>query len=94
MSGTAYGAVVRHVSPEAEAGGPLALVRDGDPIRLDVPARRIDILVDDAELASRREAWRAPPLPPRGYARLFATTVQQAERGCDFDFLSALDGDD
>ena len=93
MSGTAYGAVVLHVSPEAAAGGPIALVRNGDRIRLDVPARRIDILVDDAELAARREGWRPPRLPSRGYARLYATSVQQAERGCDFDFLSAIEGD-
>ena len=90
MSGTAYGAVVLHISPEAAAGGPLALVRDGDRIRLDVDARRLDLLVDEAELARRRAAWRPPALPARGYARLYARCVLQAELGCDFDFLSAV----
>ncbi|SHJ25069.1 dihydroxy-acid dehydratase [Wenxinia saemankumensis] len=89
MSGTAYGAVVLHVSPEAAVGGPLALVRDGDRIRLDVAAGTLDLLVDDAELERRRAGWRAPPVPRRGYARLYATTVQQADLGCDFDFLAA-----
>jgi dihydroxy-acid dehydratase len=88
MSGTAFGTIVLHVAPEAAAGGPLGLVRDGDEIRLDVPARRLDLLVDEAEL-SRRAATRAParPVPVRGYARLFHETVLQADRGCDFDFL-------
>ncbi len=89
MSGTAYGAVVLHVSPEAAAGGPLALVRDGDRIRLDVPGRRIDLLVDEEVLWARRGNWSAPALPTRGYARLYATSVEQAELGCDFDFLTA-----
>jgi dihydroxy-acid dehydratase len=91
MSGTAYGAVVLHVSPEAAAGGPIALVRDGDRIRLDVEARRIDLLVDEAELDARRSAWTPPETPKRGYARLYATSVQQADLGCDFDFLSGKD---
>jgi dihydroxy-acid dehydratase len=88
MSGTAGGTVVLHVAPEAAAGGPLALVRDGDEIRLDAEARRLDLLVDDAELARRRAAWRPPAPPPaRGYRRLFAERVLQAPEGCDFDFL-------
>jgi dihydroxy-acid dehydratase len=88
MSGTAFGTVVLHVSPEAAAGGPLALVRSGDRIRLSVRERRIDLLVDDAELARRRNAWRRPVAPPaRGYARLYIDHVLQAEQGCDFDFL-------
>ena len=89
MSGTAYGTVILHVSPEAAAGGPLALVEDGDHIRLDTAGRRLDLLVDDAELARRRARFRPPPLPSRGYARLHAEHVLQANRGCDFDFLAA-----
>ncbi|PZX17203.1 dihydroxy-acid dehydratase [Palleronia aestuarii] len=87
MSGTAYGAVILHVSPESAIGGPLALVRDGDRIRLDVEEGRIDLLVGEKELDARRAAWRAPDRPVRGYARLFHDHVTGAERGCDFDFL-------
>jgi len=92
MSGTAFGAIVLHVTPESAAGGPLALVRDGDRIRLDVPARRLDLKVSPAELARRRKAWRAPrprAEDRRGYRKLFMETVTQADRGCDFDFLAA-----
>ena len=89
MSGTAYGTVVLHVSPEAAAGGPLALVRNGDRIRLSVRERRLDLVVEAAELERRRAAWQAPPPPPRGYARLYAEHVCQAEEGCDFNFLCA-----
>jgi dihydroxy-acid dehydratase len=94
MSGTAYGTVVLHVSPEAAAGGPLALVQDGDVIELDVEARRLHLDVNDAELARRRAAWRAPasPVPPGGYASLYIEHVQQADRGCDFDFLVGCRG--
>jgi len=94
MSGTAYGTVVLPVSPEAAAGGPLALVRDGDMIELDVDARRLHLDVTDAELAKRREAWKAPapPVPPGGYASLFIEHVQQADQGCDFDFLVGCRG--
>jgi dihydroxy-acid dehydratase len=88
MSGTAYGTIVLHVSPEAAAGGPLALVKNGDRIRLSVKARRIELQVPDAELAQRRAAWKPPvALPARGYARLYMEHVLQAEHGCDFDFL-------
>jgi len=88
MSGTAGGTVVLHVAPEAAVGGPLALVRDGDEIRLDAEARRLDLGVSDGELARRRAAWRPPTLPAaRGYRRLFAERVLQAPEGCDFDFL-------
>jgi len=87
MSGTAYGTVVLHVSPEAAAGGPLALVRSGDRIRLSVRQRRIDLEVGTAELAQRQSQWQPPPLPRRGYQRLYAEHVLQAEQGCDFDFL-------
>jgi dihydroxy-acid dehydratase len=93
MSGTAGGTVVLHVAPEAAVGGPLALVRDGDEIVLDAEARRLDLLVDETELARRRAAWRPPAAPPpRGYRRLFAERVQQASHGCDFDFLRAATG--
>jgi dihydroxy-acid dehydratase len=87
MSGTAYGAVVLHVTPDAASGGPLALVRNGDRIRLSVAEKRIDLLVDGAELARRRAA--APIVPPprrRGYDRLYHEHVLLADEGCDFDF--------
>ncbi len=88
MSGTAFGTVVLHVSPEAAIGGPLALVRNGDRIRLSVKERRIDLQVGAEELARRRASWRAPTeRPARGYARLYIDHVLQAEQGCDFDFL-------
>jgi dihydroxy-acid dehydratase len=88
MSGTAFGTVVLHISPEAATGGPLALVKDGDKIRLDSGARRLDLKVDDAELARRRAQWKPPAKPKRGYTRLYVDRVTQAEKGCDFDFLS------
>jgi dihydroxy-acid dehydratase len=87
MSGTAYGTVVLHVSPEAAIGGPLALVQTGDRIRLSVRERKLDLEVDAAVLARRRARWQPLPLPPRGYQRLYAERVLQAEEGCDFDFL-------
>jgi dihydroxy-acid dehydratase len=87
MSGTAFGTVVLHIAPEASAGGPLALVRDGDIISLDAAKRRLDLEVDDAELAKRRTDWKPPQKPARGYARLYAEHVTQADKGCDFDFL-------
>jgi dihydroxy-acid dehydratase len=88
MSGTAYGTIVLHVSPESAAGGPLALVRNGDRIRLSVRERKIDLQVSEAELAKRKAAWRRPaPVPNRGYGKLYMEHVLQAEHGCDFDFL-------
>jgi len=88
MSGTAYGTIVLHISPEAAVGGPLALVRNGDRIKLSVSQRRLDLLVDDAELGRRRAAWKPPVTPPRrGYGKLYMDHVLQAEHGCDFDFL-------
>jgi dihydroxy-acid dehydratase len=91
MSGTAFGSIVLHISPESAVGGPLALVRNGDRIRLDVPARRLELLVDEAELQARRKQWQPPHHDEehRGYRKLFLDTVQQAHQGCDFDFLAA-----
>ncbi len=88
MSGTSYGTVVLHVAPESAAGGPLALVRDGDEIALDVARRTLTLRVDDGELARRKAAWSPrPPHFTRGYGRLFLDHVLQADEGCDFDFL-------
>jgi dihydroxy-acid dehydratase len=88
MSGTAYGTIVLHVSPEAATGGPLALVRNGDRIKLSVKERRIDLAVAEPELARRKSAWKPPAeAPTRGYAKLYMDHVLQAEHGCDFDFL-------
>jgi dihydroxy-acid dehydratase len=92
MNGTAYGTVVLHVSPEASLGGPLALARDGDMIELDVAARRLHLEIDDAEMERRRSLWRPPPLPARGYVRLYVEHVQQAHRGADLDFLVGHSG--
>jgi dihydroxy-acid dehydratase len=93
MSGTAYGTVVLHTSPEAAAGGPLALVQNGDLIELDVPKRRLDLIVSEAELDRRRAAWQPPaPAFERGYAKLYTEHVLGAERGADFDFLVGKSG--
>ncbi len=89
MSGTSYGTCVLHVTPESFVGGPLALVRDGDPIRLDVAERRLDLVLDEAELARRRAAWQKPePRYGRGYGAMFQDHIEQADSGCDFDFLA------
>jgi dihydroxy-acid dehydratase len=88
MSGTSYGACVLHVTPESHVGGPLALVRDGDRISLDVEGRRLDLLISDEEMAKRKAAWKAPaPKFTRGYGVLYLKHIQQADKGCDFDFL-------
>jgi dihydroxy-acid dehydratase len=88
MSGTSYGGCLLHCAPEAAVGGPLALLRSGDRITVDVPARRIHLEVSDAELAARRAAWQPPPRRyERGYGWLFGQHVLQADQGCDFDFL-------
>ncbi|MEW6129941.1 MAG: L-arabinonate dehydratase [Acidobacteriota bacterium] len=88
MSGTSYGACVLHVSPESYIGGPLALVRDGDVIEMDVPGRRLHLQVSEAELEKRRSEWRPPQLRyARGFSALYTTHVTQAHQGCDFDFL-------
>ena len=94
MSGTAFGTIVLHITPESAVGGPLALIQNGDMIKLDTLGRRIDLLVDEAEMA-RRQAALPVPTPPewtrRGYARLFYKSILQADEGCDFDFLVGSD---
>ena len=93
MSGTSYGACILHVSPEAFIGGPLALVKNGDLITVDVPARRLHLEVSDAELAQRRAHWQAPaPRYERGYGWMFSRHILQADQGCDFDFLETAFG--
>jgi len=93
MSGTAYGTVVLHTSPAAAVGGPLALVKDGDMIELDVEKRRLHLDVSDAELAQRRQAWKPTPASyDRGYARLYVEHVMQAHQGADLDFLVGKSG--
>jgi L-arabonate dehydrase len=94
MSGTAYGTVVLHTSPEASVGGPLALVQTGDMIELDVAGRRLHLEVSDEELARRRAAWAPLPRPKRGYAKLYVEHVQQAHLGADLDFLVGRSGAD
>ena len=94
MSGTSYGACVLHVSPEAALGGPLGLVKDGDEIELDVEKRRLDLLVSQSELDTRRRRWEPPESKPsRGYAKLYTDHVTQAHEGCDFDFLQGTPGE-
>jgi L-arabonate dehydrase len=92
MSGTAYGTVVLHASPEAAAGGPLALVHSGDMVTLDVPRRLLRLEVDDEILAARRAKWAPPPLPDRGWLRLYIEHVMQADKGADLDFLVGRSG--
>jgi len=87
MSGTAFGTIVLHIAPEAAAGGPLALVETGDRVRLSVRDRRLDLLVEDAELARRRAAWAPPPVPRRGWDKLMREQVLQAPEGADLGFL-------
>ena len=92
MSGTAYGTVVLHASPEAAAGGPLALVRSGDMVVLDVAKRIVQLDVDESTLAARRAQWTPPPLPERGWLRLYTKHVMQADKGADLDFLVGRSG--
>lgn len=89
MSGTSYGACVLHIAPESYVGGPLALVRTGDLITLDVGARSLHLHVDDEELTRRRADWSPPPARyPRGYGALYEDQITQADTGCDFAFLA------
>ena len=92
MSGTSYGTVVLHVAPESAVGGPLALLRTGDTVVLDVAARRIDVDLPDEELARRRRDWSPPTFPPGGWVELYRGHVQQADRGADLDFLTGRRG--
>jgi dihydroxy-acid dehydratase len=93
MSGTSYGACILHVAPEAWVGGPLAAVRTGDRLTVDVPKRSIHLHLSDAEIAERVKAFKPPPRNyPRGYYQLFAKHVRQANEGCDFDFLEGAEG--
>ena len=88
MSGTSYGTCVLHVAPESFIGGPLALVRNGDRIELDVEKRELNLKVDEAELSRRRSQWKPPPPRfARGYGAIFSRHIRQADEGCDFDFL-------
>jgi dihydroxy-acid dehydratase len=92
MSGTAYGTCVLHISPESHVGGPLALVRNGDLISLDVAGRKLELLVPEPELAARRAAWKKPEARyRRGYLALYSDRVTQAHEGCDFDFLGGTE---
>ena len=91
MSGTSYGTVVLHVSPESAVGGPLAIVKNGDLIELNVPERRLELLVSDREIKSRLEAWRPSEAHfKRGYGRMYLEHVLQAHEGCDFDYLRSV----
>jgi L-arabonate dehydrase len=92
MSGTAFGTVVLHVAPEAAAGGPLALVQDGDMIELDVAERRLHLQVSDEELALRRAQWTPEPAPASGYVHMYHRHVLQADQGVDLDFLVGCRG--
>ena len=93
ISGTSFGTIVVHISPESAVGGPLAVVRDGDEIELDIPARRLELRVAEAEVKKRLAAWKAPPPHyQRGYGKLFLDHILQAHEGCDFDFLRGRDG--
>jgi len=88
MSGTSYGACVLHIAPESHVGGPLALLRTGDMVTLDIPNRKLEMEVSEEELAERRAAWQ-PPAPhyERGYGQMYTAHIEQADKGCDFDFL-------
>jgi len=92
MSGTSYGTCVLHVAPESFVGGPLALVKTGDLIELDVQRRELNLKVEPAELARRKSAWRTPERKfPRGYGAIFSRHIRQADEGCDFDFLEGIE---
>jgi L-arabonate dehydrase len=92
MNGTAYGTVVLHTSPEAAAGGPLALVHTGDIIEMNVAERKLHLEVSDEEMARRKAEWKPPELPKRGYIRIYVEHVQQAHLGADLDFLVGSSG--
>ena len=92
MSGTSYGTCVLHVSPESWVGGPLALVKTGDIVELDVPGRKLNLKISDEEMAKRKAAWKPGERKyPRGYGKIFSQHVSQADKSCDFDFLEGTD---
>ena len=92
MSGTNYGTCVLHVSPESFVGGPLAWLKEGDIVELDVEQRKLNMLVPDEELSRRRQAWRPQKgIYPRGYGKLYMQHIKQADKGCDFDFLEGTE---
>jgi dihydroxy-acid dehydratase len=95
ISGTSFGTIVVHVSPESAVGGLLAIVQNGDEIELDVPARRLELLVPETEIKSRLAQWK-PPAPhyQRGYGKMYLDHILQAHEGCDFDFLRGRESDD
>ena len=88
MSGTSFGACILHIAPEAYLGGPLALIKTGDIIKVDIPNRHLNVDLDEAEFLARRKAW-TPPKPrfERGYGHMYLQHIEQADKGCDFDFL-------
>ena len=91
MSGTAFGTIILHVAPESALGGPLALVENGDLIKVDIENRKLDLLVDEKILSERKKKWDPPLIPDyfdRGYGKIFYDHIQQAPKGCDFDFLN------
>ena len=89
MSGTSYGACILHVAPEAFIGGPLALIRTGDIIQVDIPNRKLDVDISKSEMKKRQKDWGAPkPRYERGYGYIYSKHIEQADKGCDFDFLS------
>jgi dihydroxy-acid dehydratase len=88
ISGTSFGTIVVHISPESAVGGPLAIVQEGDEIELDIAGRRLELHVPDAEIKKRQNDWRpSPPHYERGYGKMFLEHILQADEGCDFDFL-------
>ena len=88
MSGTSFGACILHVAPEAYIGGPLALIKNGDIIEVDIPERKLNVDISENELSNRREKWKEPePRYERGYGYIYSKHIEQADKGCDFDFL-------
>ena len=90
MSGTSYGACILHVAPEAYIGGPLALIKNGDIIEVDIPERKLNVDISENELSNRRKKWKEPePRYERGYGYIYSKHIEQADKGCDFDFLKS-----
>ena len=90
MSGTSYGACILHVAPESYIGGPLALIKNGDIIEVDIPERKLNVYISENELSNRREKWKEPePRYERGYGYIYSKHIEQADKGCDFDFLKS-----